>query len=293
MHRDFETNLTAEEAVIAAKISRRGFMGRGATAAATLASLIGSEPRLVRAATPPATADSLIVLWMAGGMASTETFDPKRYTPFAPGVHTSEVLSTFPAIDTVVDHIKFSQGLESIAKVIDRGSLIRTFQAADLGFILHSRHQFHWHTGYVPPQPMAVPHIGAVIAKTLGPRVRHHAAIHLDRPEPGDRREIGGVEIVPYRRFSRQRIRSRSCIADPAGRSLGSPSARRPGQRPLHKPPQALRKGARQSARLSVRRRLPAAKSAALARRRGPSPDLAFGQSLRPLARTKEQIRSL
>jgi hypothetical protein len=48
--------------------------------------------------------------------------------------------------------------------------LIRTFQAADLGFILHSRHQYHWHTGYVPPQPMAVPHIGAVIAKTLGPR---------------------------------------------------------------------------------------------------------------------------
>ncbi len=171
MRRDSQTNLTAEESFIASKISRRGFMARGATAAATLASLIGSEPQLVRAATPPATADSLIVLWMAGGMASTETFDPKRYTPFAPGVRTSEVLSTFPAIDTVVDHIKFSQGLESVAKVIDRGSLIRTFQAADLGFILHSRHQFHWHTGYVPPQPMAVPHIGAVIAKTLGPRV--------------------------------------------------------------------------------------------------------------------------
>ncbi len=31
--------------------------------------------------------------------------------------------------------------------------------------------QFHWHTGYIPPQPMAVPHIGAVIAKTMGPRV--------------------------------------------------------------------------------------------------------------------------
>jgi len=171
MRRESETNLTAEESFIAAKIGRRGFMASGVTTAATLASLIGSEPRLVRAAPPPPTADSLIILWMAGGMASTETFDPKRYTPFAPGVRTSEVLSTFPAIDTAVDHIKFSQGLESIAKVIDRGSLIRTFQAADLGFILHSRHQFHWHTGYIPPQPMAVPHIGAVIAKTLGPRV--------------------------------------------------------------------------------------------------------------------------
>ena len=53
---------------------------------------------------------------------------------------------------------------------MDRGALIRTFKAADLGFILHSRHQFHWHTGYVPPQPMAVPHIGAVIAKVMGPK---------------------------------------------------------------------------------------------------------------------------
>src|ERR1700677_1447039 len=171
-----ETKLTAEEALIcskliSSKIDRRGFMSRGVTAAATLASLIGAEPELVRAAAPAPTADSVILLWMAGGMASTETFDPKRYTPFAPGVRTSEVLSTFPAIDTVVDNIKISQGLERTAKVMDRGTLIRTFQAADLGFILHSRHQFHWHTGYIPPQPMAVPHIGAVIAKTMGPRV--------------------------------------------------------------------------------------------------------------------------
>jgi hypothetical protein len=53
---------------------------------------------------------------------------------------------------------------------MDRGALIRSFQGADLGFILHSRHQYHWHTGYVPPQPMAVPHIGAVIAKIMGPK---------------------------------------------------------------------------------------------------------------------------
>ena len=112
MNRESETKLTAEESFIAGKIGRRGFMARGVSAAATLASLIGSEPKLLRAAAPPATADSIIVLWMAGGMASTETFDPKRYTPFAPGVRTSEVLSTFPAIDTSVDQIRFSKGLD-------------------------------------------------------------------------------------------------------------------------------------------------------------------------------------
>src|SRR5687767_5907501 len=53
---------------------------------------------------------------------------------------------------------------------MDKGSIIRTFTAADLGFILHSRHQYHWHTGYVPPQAQAIPHIGSVISRTLGPR---------------------------------------------------------------------------------------------------------------------------
>src|SRR5215510_12442548 len=146
----------------------------GCTAAATLSALAGREPLLAmgRQATPApkATADAVIVLWMAGGMASTETFDPKRYTPFAPGVPIKDVLSTFPTIDTKVDHIKFTEGLENIAGVIDKGAVIRSFMAADLGFILHSRHQYHWHTGYIPPQPMAMPHIGSVISRTLGPR---------------------------------------------------------------------------------------------------------------------------
>jgi uncharacterized protein (DUF1501 family) len=160
--------MNAQEKRIYSQISRRHFMGT--TAAATLAALSGAEPKMLRAAEGKPTADTVIVLWMAGGMAQTETWDPKRYTPFEPGVRTDRVLSTFPSIDTSVDNIKISAGLENVARVIDRGALIRTFQGADLGFILHSRHQYHWHTGYIPPQPMAVPHLGAVIAKTLGPK---------------------------------------------------------------------------------------------------------------------------
>jgi uncharacterized protein DUF1501 len=163
--------MTGEERAIYARLSRRGFLGT--TAAGTLAALTGREPLLAQSAARPAlrpTADAVIVLWMAGGMAQTETFDPKQYTPFEPGVRVDQVLSTFPAIDTAVDHIKFTQGLEQIGRVIDRGTIIRTFNAADLGFILHSRHQYHWHTGYIPPQPMAMPHIGAVVSRTLGPK---------------------------------------------------------------------------------------------------------------------------
>jgi hypothetical protein len=125
----------------ASRLVGRAFLG--VTAGATLSALVGHEPRLLQAQAPRpnATADAVIVLWMAGGMAQTETWDPKRYTPFEPGVRTERVLSTFPSIDTVVDHIKISQGLERVARVMDRGAIIRTFQAADLGYILHSRHQ--------------------------------------------------------------------------------------------------------------------------------------------------------
>src|SRR5579884_3565640 len=111
--------MNAEEKRIYSRISRRGFMGT--TAAGALAALAGSAPKVLKADTPAIkpTADSVIVLWMAGGMAQTETWDPKRYTPFAPGVRTADVLSTFPSIDTSVDNIKISQGLEHVARVMD------------------------------------------------------------------------------------------------------------------------------------------------------------------------------
>jgi hypothetical protein len=151
------------------KLDRRHFLR--ATGAASLAALAGREPKLFAGTTkPPARADSVILLWMAGGMAQTETFDPKRYTEYAPGLASNAVLSTFPSIDTAVDNIKISQGLERIGSVMDRGTLLRSHRVGDLGFILHSRHQFHWHTGYPPPQSVAAPHMGAVISRTLGPR---------------------------------------------------------------------------------------------------------------------------
>ena len=149
--------------------SRRDFLKTAS--AATLAALAGGAPRLSFAGAekaPAAKADTLILLWMAGGMAHTETFDPKRYVEFREGMPANEVLSTFPAIDTAVDNIKISQGLENIARIMDRGTLIRTQVGADLGKILHSRHQFHWHTGYEPPVTVAAPHLGAWIARARG-----------------------------------------------------------------------------------------------------------------------------
>lgn len=116
-----------------------------------------------------AKADSVILLYMSGGMAHTETFDPKRFTPFTKGMQADSVLSTFKSVPTALDGINFSEGLESIGSVMDKGTLIRSYVAADMGFILHTRHQYHWHTCYEPPQSVSMPHIGSWIARELGP----------------------------------------------------------------------------------------------------------------------------
>jgi len=152
-------------------MNRRQFLkGSSVAALATGALPSVAEPK----AKPKATADTVILCWMAGGMASTETFDPKRHTPFKRGLKSDQVLSTFPAIDTKVDDIKICQGFEHVAQVMDRSTLIRTQVGADLGFILHSRHQYHWHTGYEPPLTVAAPHLGAWIAHARG---RNHPAL--------------------------------------------------------------------------------------------------------------------
>lgn len=152
--------------------SRRHFLQqmKRASIAAMAASLPGASllSSCSREKKRPSTADAVILLWMAGGMCHTETFDPKTYTPFEKGMDSKRVFSTFPAIPTKVDGLSFSKGLEAIGQVMDRGTVIRSYRAADLGHILHTRHQYHWHTCYEPPQSVQPPHIGSWIAKELG-----------------------------------------------------------------------------------------------------------------------------
>ena len=152
--------------------NRREFLKR--TSGAAIATMAGAAPiaSLLSSCNSDgitSTADSVILLFMAGGMAHTETFDPKKYTPFRKGMESKEVLSTFPSVPTALDGIHFSEGLESIGKIMDKGTLIRSYVAADLGHILHTRHQYHFHTCYEPPQSVVVPHLGSWISKEKGP----------------------------------------------------------------------------------------------------------------------------
>lgn len=154
---------------------RREFLKKLALASAATCAMgepqkLLATPDGMKVIHPTAKADSIIVLWMGGGMGAPDTFDPKHYEAFEVGKPVANVLSTFPSIRTSVDNIEISQGLENIAKVMDRATLVRSHVQPDLGSILHSRHQYHWHTGYVPPQTVACPHLGAWVSKVLGPK---------------------------------------------------------------------------------------------------------------------------
>lgn len=169
LHTDLFGKMTSG---IPESIVRREFLARlAAGGAAALA--CGAPKALANEALkgidhPRPSADACILLWMGGGMAAPDTFDPKRFSPFKKGLPVADMLSTFPAIETSVDGIQICKGLENIASVLDRGTLIRSHVQPDLGSILHSRHQYHWHTGYVPPQTVAAPHIGAWMSRVLG-----------------------------------------------------------------------------------------------------------------------------
>jgi hypothetical protein len=85
-------------------LQRRQFikqLGLASTAAlATSGTRLWANEQIMH---PSARADSCILLWMGGGMAAPDTFDPKTYLPYEDGLEVKKILSTFPAIDTNVD----------------------------------------------------------------------------------------------------------------------------------------------------------------------------------------------
>lgn len=99
--------------------NRRDFLKR--SSAATMAAFAAGAPltSLLTSCNSRkinASADSVILLWMAGGMAHTDTFDPKKFTPYTKGMQANSVLSTFKSMPTSLDGVYFSEGLENIGR---------------------------------------------------------------------------------------------------------------------------------------------------------------------------------
>src|SRR5688572_15843283 len=110
-------------------VSRRAFLsstlqaGVGA-GVATLGTGLSPSRLVALAATnrrPKATADSIIFIWLAGGMCHVDTFDPKD----AVGDGGTRPGSYYKKIATAAPEIQLCEHLPRMAKWMDRASLVR------------------------------------------------------------------------------------------------------------------------------------------------------------------------
>lgn len=161
-------------------ITRREFLQAGAAAAAAAplvraAGLAGvAAGPAARSDAPEPRADAMILIWLPGGVAQADTWDPKQHTPYRPGMKGSEVFGTCESIPTAADGIRIGAGLEHIAAVMDRGAILRSL-ANDVMFgAIHLKAQYYMMTGYLFPAGVKAPSMGAVVARTRG---RRHPAV--------------------------------------------------------------------------------------------------------------------
>lgn len=175
---------------VTSRANRRQFLQKSLTASAGLLATgtVGSLARAatVAAAAKPAanpfgtsnkklipTADSIIFIWLPGGIAQADTWDPKKHTPFEAGMKGSELLGTCPSIPTSVDGLRFGEGLENIASVMHHGTLLRSLSSETKFGAVHLKAQYFMLTGHLFPVGLKAPSIGAAVGRTLGPRAEN------------------------------------------------------------------------------------------------------------------------
>ena len=143
--------------------SRRGFLAAG-----TLGSLGLSLPELLmREAVAEqkhydfveAKAKSVIHIYLPGGMAHQESFDPKPYSPM-------EYRGEMRTIKTNTGEV-VSETIPQLAKRADKLTIIRSMTHGEAA---HERGTHNMFTGYKPSPALKYPSFGAVISHEYGPR---------------------------------------------------------------------------------------------------------------------------
>lgn len=115
-------------------------------------------------------AEAMVVIYLPGGAAQTDLWDPKRHTPYAAGMKGSDLLGTCPLIPTKADGISFGEGLEHMAQVMDKGTLLRTLSSDTKFGAVHLKAQYYLMTGYLFPPGVKAPSIGSVVSRARGRR---------------------------------------------------------------------------------------------------------------------------
>lgn len=147
-------------------MDRRDFLKAGLAAA-----VAGSAGAAAPKSTPRrATADAVIFVWLPGGVAQADTWDPKEFTPFTSGMKGSELLGTCPSIATSVDSLRIGEGLEQMATVMHYGTVLRSLASETKFGAVHLKAQYAMLTGYLFPVGVKAPSMGAAVARTLRPR---------------------------------------------------------------------------------------------------------------------------
>jgi hypothetical protein len=145
-------------------VSRRGFLTVGTIGLGglTLADVLRIEARADQKSYAPiaAKADSVIHIFLPGGIAHQETFDPK---PFAP----IEYRGDMGSINTKIEGEKFSETLPQTAQVADKLLVIRSMTHGEAA---HERGTHNMFTGYRPSPALQFPSMGSVVSHEYGPR---------------------------------------------------------------------------------------------------------------------------
>ncbi len=106
------------------------------------------------------TAKSVIFLYLPGGMAHQESFDPKPYAPI-------EYRGPMNSIDTKVAGVRINEMWKQTAQVADKIAICRSMSHGEAA---HERGTHNMFTGYRPSPALKFPSMGSVVAHEFGPR---------------------------------------------------------------------------------------------------------------------------
>jgi hypothetical protein len=106
-----------------------------------------------------AKAESVIHLYLPGGMAHQESWDPKPYSPI-------EFRGEMGTIRTKTGDV-FGESLVKLAAISDKFSVIRSMTHGEAA---HERGTHNMFTGYKPSPALIFPSFGSVISHEYGPR---------------------------------------------------------------------------------------------------------------------------
>jgi hypothetical protein len=109
---------------------------------------------------PEAKAKSVIHIYLQGGFAHMDSFDPK---PDAP----AEYRGILGTVSTKLPGVRFSEHMAKTAAVADRLTVVRSMSHTEVD---HSRGEHSMFTGYRPSPALVYPSLGSVTAHELGPR---------------------------------------------------------------------------------------------------------------------------